>query len=149
MSFSFPSHAKTGVVISGHNAFDDDGNPAGGYAQDSYFGSDDDDDGGRKVHHRFLINWQDGPVKRIMKTVDAGTDRESITLAAENMEDVNGAFVEDVLQVVAERLQFYQSSDFACSENAESLRHVELAISVLNARNDDRLRRGVLGKHEK
>ena len=119
MSFSFLSHGKTGVWISGHNDTKN-GMPAGGHAHDQ--------DPGQPP--RFAIKWQDGP-----------HDRES-------GEPPNGAFVEDVLEVCKKRLEFYQNSGFECVENNNALNHIERAINELNRRRDDREARGVLGKNE-
>ena len=76
------------------------------------------------------IHWQNGTVNR------------------EASEIPNGAFVEDVLDVCASRLQFYQDSPFACDENALARDYVNRAIEVLNLRRDDREARKVQGKHE-
>lgn len=122
MSYGFKSLADTGIDISGHNDTDSQGNPAGGYARDTLPSH------GRR--HGFDITWQDGPVDR-----DAG--------------DVpNGAFLEDVLEVCARRLEFYQGSRFACQENADALMHVRRAVDRLADRRRDRQDRGVQGKHE-
>ena len=86
--------------------------------------------GGAAASIGLSIDWQDGPVDR-----DAG-------------ESPNGAFVEDVLEVCAKRLEFYQQSRFACGENARALRHVHEALESLLSRRRDREDRGVQGKHE-
>ena len=77
------------------------------------------------------IEWQNGPLGR-------GKERE----------EPSGAFVEDVLEVCAERLRFFQKSNFACRENAIALTHLETAILWLNKRTRDREARGVEGTHE-
>ena len=144
MSYSFDSHAGTGVNICGHDDVDEQGNPAGGYAVDT----DADTNRGEvfvDLNHneetanirgciktdRFRIRWQDGPVNR------ARGDKP------------NGAFVEDVLEVCRLRLEHYESSKFACKENAEAIGFIEGAIAVLCARRRDRVSRGVQGKNEK
>jgi len=77
------------------------------------------------------IIWQNGPVDREAK------------------EYPDGAFIEDVVHAIILRLEFYQNSKFVCDENAEALDHMRLALSAMLKRRDDRLERGVLGKHEK
>ena len=69
--------------------------------------------------------WQNGPV-------------------AENGE--NGVGVENLLNIVADRLRFYQKSRFACPENADALADVEHALSRLNDRTARRTAAGVEGR---
>ena len=134
MSFSFKSHANTGEdFVAGHNDTKD-GNPAGGYAvgpKSPGFpmnGLISEKAGAEQP--TFAIRWQDGPVNR-----EAG-------------EKPNGTFVEDVLDVCARRLEFYQDSPFACEENGEAHQAILHAINVLNRRRADRRDRGVEGKNE-
>ena len=127
MSFSFPSHAGIHEHITGHNFSDADGNPAGGNAKHVHVESALD---GPITHERFNIDWQDGPVDR----KGAGS--------------ANGAFVEDVLDVCARRLLFYENSAFACPENAEALEHVIAAIAALDRRRTARRAEGVEGQHK-
>ena len=60
----------------------------------------------------------------------------------------NGAFVEDVLEACARRLEAYQGSSFACSENAHAIAHIRESIGALVARRENRRERGVEGKNE-
>jgi hypothetical protein len=60
----------------------------------------------------------------------------------------NGAFVEDVLDIVADRIRFYQASKFACRTNALALTKIEEALHWLDSRTKDREARGVEGVHE-
>ena len=76
------------------------------------------------------IKFQNGPLGR-------GADRSA----------PNGAFIEDLLQIVVYRLQYYQGSKFACRENALALTKVQEALHWLNHRTADRERRGVEGTH--
>ena len=77
------------------------------------------------------ITWQNGPL---------GRDEER--------KEPNGAFVEDVLEICAERLRFYQSSKFRSRENALAITKIEEAILWLNKRTQEREARGVEGTHE-
>ena len=120
MSFSFKSHADTGTSIEGHNTMVvEDGKHIPLGGYAHEF-----------VHKTLRIDWQSGPVNR-----EAG-------------EKPNGAFVEDVLDVSARRLEFYQESDFAHESNAKAIALIREAIGVLNERRDERKARGVLGKNE-
>lgn len=128
MSYTFPSHAGTGVTVAGHDSIvvTDEGKRvvADGYASDGNFYAGD----GRLPG--LMIRWQDGPVDR------------------ENGQAPNGCFVEDVIEVCKRRLQTYQQSDFACEENAAAISHLESALGVLLDRRKGRRERGVEGKNE-
>lgn len=76
------------------------------------------------------IEWQDGPLGR-------GADRE----------EPNGAFVETVIAAAKQRIEHYQSTRFACPENATAIEHLEVALAHLQARTADRERREVEGTH--
>ena len=78
----------------------------------------------------FTISWQNGPL-----AVD-GVRREP-----------NGAFVENVIRAVIGRLEFYQSSRFACQYNADAIHHLNAALERLQARTADRVARKVEGTH--
>ena len=86
--------------------------------------------GGVSVGRGFTIAWQCGPLAA------GGVRREP-----------NGAFVEDVIQAVIGRLREYQSSKFACQENADALDCLESAAKFLNDRTKNREARGVEGTH--
>lgn len=58
---------------------------------------------------------------------------------------VNGCCNEDLLAIVIDRLQGFQSGDFKCRENAIALTHIETALIWLNKRTADRSSRGVEG----
>lgn len=112
-----------------HQFSDVDGNPAGG----STFGSG------------FAISWQNGPLASpvlddcvIDDPNHAGNCRRA----------PNGAFVETILAAAKDRLEFYQSSRFACDTNAEAIAAIEVAIAALHRRTADREARGVEGTHQ-
>lgn len=77
------------------------------------------------------ISWQDGPLGR-------GDDRK----------EPNGAFVEDVIRVAKQRLEFYQGSRFATGENQEAIDHLGIALLALETRTRKRVARGVEGLNE-
>jgi hypothetical protein len=76
------------------------------------------------------IRWQDGPLGR-------GDERNR----------PNGAFIEGVLEAARQRLVFFQSSKFACRENAIALTKIEEALHWLDHRTRDRETRQVEGTH--
>jgi len=86
---------------------------------------------GGSVHGVGLtVEWQNGAL-----VVD-GVRREK-----------SGAFIEDLLRAVVNRLEFYQSGKFACRDNAVALTHIETALLWLGKRTADREARGVEGTH--
>lgn len=83
----------------------------------SHVTENDNPAGGWSAATGIDIVWQDGPLGR-------GADRK----------EPNGAFVETVLAIAADRIKYYQASRFNCEENARALQHIEAAIACLNAR---------------
>ena len=78
------------------------------------------------------VSWQDGPLGRLPATP-------------------NGAFLEDLIEAVRQRLVFYQeaaSGKFACRENALAITKLEEAAMWLQARRAAREARGVQGTHQ-
>lgn len=124
-----------------NNKFDDQGRPAGGC-----------------THGRgFTIAWQDGPrgsglcigCGDLRSEHLAGMPRSGCTSTAfMDRNEPNGAFVEDVITAAVGRLEFYQSSPFACDENAEAIGYLKSALAELGARTTDRTKRGVEGTWE-
>jgi hypothetical protein len=53
------------------------------------------------------------------------------------------------LEIVRDRLQGFQSGEFACRENAIALTHLEECLLWMNKRVEDRAERGVLGTSNK
>lgn len=94
--------------------------------------SDGNPTGGSVSGTGINIAWQDGPLQD-------GETRLS----------QNGAFIEDILEAVAQRLRYFQASRFVCTENALALSQVEMALLVMKARTADRVARGVEGTHKK
>lgn len=78
------------------------------------------------------IDWQDGP-----RRLEDGS-----------MAEATGAFIEDLLTIAVERMEFYQASKFACRENAIIITKLQEAQHWARHRREDRARRGVLGAHE-
>lgn len=88
--------------------------------------------GGMTSGRGFTISWQNGPLGR-------GLERRQ----------PNGAFVEDIIDAVRERIEFYQKSEFACMDNEMAIRHLEAALAVLDERTKRREERAVEGTHVK
>ena len=88
--------------------------------------------GGVSTGRGFTISWQNGPLGR-------GNDRK----------EPNGAFVEDVIQAVIGRINFYQGSRFNCESNAKALEALHQAAEHLDSRTKEREKREVEGTHKK
>lgn len=86
--------------------------------------------GGVSFGKGFAISWQNGPLGR-------GNDRK----------EPNGAFVEDVIQAVIGRIEFYQSTKFACERNELALQALKGAAAELDLRTSEREQREVEGTH--
>lgn len=61
---------------------------------------------------------------------------------------VNGCHNEDLIAIVIDRLQAFQSGQFSCRENAIAITKLEEALMWLNKRTSDRVARGVEGTSE-
>ena len=62
---------------------------------------------------------------------------------------VAGVLDQDLLEIVRNRLQAFQSGPYATRENACALTHIEEALMWMAKRADDRAERGVLGTMQK
>ena len=87
--------------------------------------------GGYAVATGIDITWQNGPLGR-----------------GEERIEPNGAFVETLIAIVMDRLEFYQTK-FPCRENEIAIRELDTALMVLNARTLRRERAGIEGTHVK
>jgi hypothetical protein len=76
------------------------------------------------------IDWQNGPLGR-------GEDRI----------EPNGAFVETVIAAAIQRIEYYQTLQFKCRENAIAITKLEEALHWLNARTNRREAQGTEGTH--
>jgi len=99
---------------------------------DNYVDEQGNPAGGIVTGKGLEITWQNGPLGR-----------------GENRQEPNGAFVETVIDAVAQRIAFYQNSKFHCIENAIALGHLNAALEVLNERTKARDDRDVEGTHTK
>jgi len=103
-----------------------------GHFNDNWSDASGNPAGGVASGRGFTISWQNGPLGAV-----GTTDRK----------EPNGAFVEDVIQAVIGRIDFYQLSRFNCSDNAEALEHLHKAAEALERRTKDREARVVEGTH--
>ena len=82
-------------------------------------------------------------------------DREDDILAEINFQEgpikecgVNGVCNEDLINMVLERLECFQNTEFKCRENAIAITKLEEALMWLRKRTIAREQRGVEGTHE-
>src|SRR6266852_4313000 len=80
--------------------------------------------GGCSYGAGFAISWQNGPLGR-----------------GDLRHEPNGAFVEDLIAVVIDRLLFYQTSEFAFEANEQAITALRSAAHVLDERTAERERR--------
>jgi hypothetical protein len=62
---------------------------------------------------------------------------------------VSGVLDGDLLEIVRDRLAWFQKGEYATRENAIALTHIEEALLWMAKRADDRAERGVLGTVQK
>jgi hypothetical protein len=80
------------------------------------------------THYYVDIKWQEGTVE-------------------EN--GINGTQIEDVIDILVERLQGFQNGAFPCRENALAITHLQEAQNWLYRRTMERKKQGVEGKYQK
>ena len=102
-----------------------------GFFQEHWNDENGNPAGGVSTGRGFTISWQNGPLGR-------GNERK----------EPNGAFVEDVLDAVIRRIEFYQEGKFACKENRAALDSLYDAANLLDRRTKAREARQVEGTHE-
>lgn len=101
----------------------DDGVPAGGVVR-MYLEA-------QREQPALFIRWQQGPL-----VIDGQRN------------EPNGCFVETVIEAAKQRLEYYQTTRFACTENAEMIGHLEAALEAAHDRTRRREERGVEGTSE-
>ena len=91
--------------------------------------------GGNAISVGLSVEWQKGPLG------EEGLDRL----------EPNGAFVETLIAVALQRIEWYQEVNggkFACEENSNAIDYLKGALDVLDHRTKDRQARGVEGTHK-
>lgn len=61
---------------------------------------------------------------------------------------VNGTSIENVLDLLIDRLVGFQAGNFRCEENARAISYLEAAINVLEERTQKRVEQGVEGTYQ-
>lgn len=89
--------------------------------------------GGISKTNGTTVNWQNGPLGE-------GADRK----------EPNGAFVEDIIDIARDRIEYYQTESngrFNCTENAMAITRLQEAVFWLNSRTQRRTEAGTEGTH--
>ncbi len=60
---------------------------------------------------------------------------------------INGCRIEDVIDVLVDKILDFQGRDLACEENATALYHLDMAREALLLRRRRREQQGVVGHH--
>ena len=89
--------------------------------------------GGMAVSKGIMVEWQNGPLGRS----EDGTRIEP-----------NGAFVETVIAIAKQRIEYYNNTKFQCRENSMAITKLDEALMWLNKRTADREARQVEGTHK-
>lgn len=103
-----------------------------------------DERGSGNANHFYQIDLQ---------TVEDGSDIVSYISfqngARKDSNSVHGVLDTDLLEIVRDRLNGFQSGDFATDDNAKVLEYIEIALMYMNKRVMDRYERNVLGTYNK
>lgn len=99
--------------------------------------------GSGNAPHYYLISIPDSVKLKPGVTVHTGLSFQNGPIASP--EDFNGITNEALLAVLIDRMRGFQSSQFACRENAIALTHLEESLMWLQKRTRDRMARGVEG----
>lgn len=66
-----------------------------------------------------------------------------------NVDSIHGVIDSDLLEIVRDRLKAFQTGPFASEYNEQALKHIEQALTWMNKRVEDRIKRNVLGTYNK
>jgi hypothetical protein len=108
-------------------------------------------EGGSTFGNGFAISWQHGPLGAHVAKSNTTTGCDTVCGVCApgcTRRPPNGAFVEDVIDACADRIRYYQRSQFASEYNARALQHLEEALMWLDKRTKDREARNVEGTHK-
>ena len=96
-------------------------------------------------HHNYVITKHDEETTKDNIIAEIGF--QDGPRAEEN--SLHGVIDSDLLEIVKDRLKFFQDGPYNSVHTETALYHVNKALDALNDRVEDRLKRNVLGKYEK
>lgn len=100
---------------------------------------DDRDPNAGNASHTYGIQWG-GPLDVTRIQFQHGPRGESSSTP--------GVFDDDLLAVLQDRMEGFQSGPYACSENEDALKHIKAAREALGRRVAARISKGVLGANK-
>ena len=106
------------------------------------FAADEIGPGG--ANHEYHINLNNGK--------DTASDVAIIQMQKgprKNVDSIHGVIDSDLLEIVRDRLKAFQAGPFASEYNEQALKHIEQALTWMNKRVEDRIKRNVLGTYNK
>lgn len=105
------------------------------------FAIDKQGNGGANHKYTVVCQEEDGVIKRTLIEFQNGARKE--------VGSTTGVIDSDLLEIVRDRLQGFQSGAFASEYNEKALFHIEEALYWMNRRVEDRIARNVLGTNSK
>jgi len=99
-----------------------------------------DERGQGNANHHYIVNAVDGGAILGDVSFQNGPIKEA---------GVNGIHNEDLIAIVIDRLEGFQSGDYACDANQHALAHMKNGLTALRNRTNEREARGVEGTHKK
>ncbi|MBU3205137.1 ABC transporter ATPase [Clostridium algidicarnis] len=95
--------------------------------------------GANHIYH--IINANNGFAKPWIIPFQCGPRKEKSSQ--------DGVLDTDLLEIVRHRLQCFQAGPYSSKENAIALTYIEMALTYMNKRVEDRIERNVLGTNNK
>ena len=104
--------------------------------------------GNGNAYHNYLVTYELHPIGKGIEIHELADI--CFQNGGRNIEgSEHGLTAEDLLEICRHRLQCFQTSEYACRENAVALTKIEEALMWLNHRTEDRAERNVLGINRK
>lgn len=100
------------------------------FESNHYSDSDGNPAGGMSNATGIVVDWQNGPL--VLDGQRVGP---------------NGAFVETVIRIAKDRLEYYQTTRFGCAENAAAILKLDEALAAIAERLQRRATSGIEGSH--
>ena len=97
----------------------------------------------REAHRYELDNFEEGGEPQVLQFIEKEPDGKGGSVTV-----FNGTTNEELLEVLLDRLNTLNSK-FPCRENAAAITSIEVGLMWLNRRTENRVKRGVEGKHVK
>lgn len=114
--------------------------------------ADERDPDNGNTSHVYHLSWpmEDYHLSWPMEEGGEGTDGVTVEFQHGPIQEVgvNGVTNEALLALLIDRIEGFQSGEFACNENGDALHGLKHAMQALLRRTQKRVARGVEGTHE-